>query len=86
MLFTMDTIGLYTNIPHDEGLEELERELNKRSNQEVPTDFFVKIIEIILKNYIFEFSEGYYKQNIGAAMGSKPIPPYANTCMAKIDN
>ena len=49
MLVKMDTIGLYTNIPHDDGPEELERELNKRSNQEVPTDFFVKIIEIILK-------------------------------------
>ena len=85
MLVTMDVIGLYTNIPHDEGLEEIEIGLNKRLNQKVPTDFLVKMMEIILKNNIFEFHEGYYKQNIGAAMGSKPIPPYANNFMAKID-
>ena len=85
MLVTMDVIGLYTNIPHDEEQEDMEIGLNKRVNQKVPTDFLVKMMEIILKNNIFEFHEGYYKQNIGAAMGSKPIPPYANNFMAKID-
>ena len=63
----------------------MEEGLNKRTNQEVPTNFLVKIMEIILKNNIFEFHEGYYIQNIGAAMGCKPIPPYANIFMAKID-
>ena len=85
MLVSMDAIGLYTNIPHEEGLEEMEIGLNKRVKQEVPTDFLVKMMEIILKNNIFEFHEGYYKQNIGAAMGSKPIPHYANNFMAKLD-
>ena len=49
MLVTMDALGLYINIPHDEGLEEMEIGLNKRVNQEVPTDFLVKMMEIILK-------------------------------------
>ena len=65
--------------------EAMEEGLNKRANKEVPTNFLVKIMETILKNNIFEFHEGYYKQNIGAAMGSKPILPYANIFMAKID-
>ena len=49
MLVTMDAIGLFTNIPHDEGLEAIEIELNKRLNQEVPTDFLVKLMDIIQK-------------------------------------
>ena len=49
MLVSMDAIGLYTNIPHEEGLEEMEIGLNKRLNQKVPTDFLVKMMEIILK-------------------------------------
>ena len=85
ILFTMDVIGLFTNIPHNEGLMTLEDELEKRENKEIPTNFLIKIMEIILKNNIFEFHDGYFRQNIGATMGSKPVPPYANTFMAPID-
>ena len=85
ILFTMDAIGLYTNILHDEGLMASEEELEKRENKEVPTSFLIQIMEIILKNNIFEFHDGYFRQNIGAAMGSKPVPKYANNFMATID-
>ena len=33
----------------------------------------------------FHEYESYWKQNIGAAMGSKPVPHYANIFMSKID-
>ena len=42
-------------------------------------------MEIVLKQNIFEFDESYFKQEVGAAMGSKPVPSYANMLMAKID-
>ena len=84
-LATLDVTGLYTNIAHEEGLECVEEQLNQRNNQAVPTDFLVKLMEVILYNNVFEFHETFWKQNIGAAMGSKPIPPYANIFMAKID-
>ena len=38
ILVTIDLVGLYPNIPHDEGLEALRRTLNKRSNPAIPTD------------------------------------------------
>ena len=85
ILTTWDVIGLFTNIIHEEGLQSIESELEKRDNPEVPTDFIVKLMEIILNNNIFEFHDSYWKQNVGAAMGSKPIPPYANIFMATID-
>ena len=30
-----------------------------------------------------EFNSEYYRHQIGAAMGSPPVPPYANIFMAK---
>ena len=42
-------------------------------------------MELLLRNNIFEFHDGYYKQNIGAAMGVKTIPDYANIFMASFD-
>ena len=79
----MDVIELFTNTIHDEGLHALKTRLDKRENPEVPTDILVKMMEIILKNNIFEFHDGYFRQNIGAAMGSRP---YANIFMETIDN
>ena len=43
----MDAIGLFTNIIHDEGLDTLKQELNKREKRDVPTDYLVKMMEII---------------------------------------
>ena len=34
---------------------------------------------------IFEFHDSLWKQEVGAAMGSRPIPAHANIFMAKID-
>ena len=44
------------------------------------------MMEIILKHNIFIFDDNFYNQEIGAAMGSRPVPHYANIFMArKID-
>ena len=39
MLVTMDAIGLYTNIPQEDGTEFLKEALNERKDQNVPTEF-----------------------------------------------
>ena len=43
------------------------------------------MMEILLKNNVFVFYETNWIQNVGAAMGCKPVPPYANIFMAQID-
>ena len=75
--------GLYTNILHDEGLQSLEDGLKKRINPEIPTDYLIKLMEIILKNNLFIFHEELWRQEIGCAMGTKPVPSYADKVMAK---
>ena len=57
--------------------------LNGRNNPEVPTEFLTKLMEIILKNNIFNFHDEMWRQEVGCAMGSKPAPSYANIFMAK---
>ena len=85
VLVTMDAVGLFTNIIHEDGMEEMEIKLNEREKKNIPTEFIMKLMNIILYQNIFEFHDSLWMQNIGAAMGSKPIPPYANIFMAKID-
>ena len=51
---------------------------------EVPTEYIVQMMELLLNNNIFEFDEFHWKQNVGAAIGCKPLPPYANVFMATI--
>ena len=43
----------------------------------------MKMMEVILYNNIFSFHDSLWKQNIGAAMGSKPVPAYADNFMAE---
>ena len=69
VLATFDAIGLYTNIKHDEGLTATEHMLDKRKNRNVPTSFILKLMELLLKNNIFEFNETYWKQLAGGCYG-----------------
>ena len=60
ILVTIDLVGLYPNIPHDEGLEALRRTLNKRSKPAIPTDPTVDLAELVLKNNNFEFDGRHF--------------------------
>ena len=83
ILVTWDVVGLYNNILHEFGLESLQEGLDSRNNPEIPTDYLVKLMEIILKNNLFNFHDQLYRQEIGCAMGTKPAPSYANIFMAR---
>ena len=85
MAVTLDASALYTNMVHEEGLNNLEAAFEKRDNPKVPTTFLVKLMEIILTQNIFEFHDQLWRQEIGAAMGSPPVSSYANILMADID-
>ena len=87
ILVTWDVVGLYNNILHEEGLESLNEALETRNNPKVPTDYLIKLMDIILRNNLFDFHEELWRQEIGCAMGTKPAPSYADIFMAKkIDN
>ena len=62
MLCTMDVVGLYPNIPHEEGLSALRKKLNERDKKDVSAETLVELAELVLKNNIFNFNEKSLKQ------------------------
>ena len=83
LLVVIDAIGLYTNIPQEEGVLCVEEALEQRVNPKVPSKFITRLLEIILQYSIFEFNDSVYQQRIGTSMGTKPAPDYANVFLAK---
>ena len=57
---SIDVVGLYTNIPHNEGVDSVKRVLNTRKDPEVPTDTLIKFLELVLKHNIFEFNSNLF--------------------------
>ena len=85
LLCTVDVVGLYPNIPHDEGLEALRSALDSRKDQSISTESLLELAECVLKNNIFDFNGHFYKQKRGTAIGTKMAPSYAILFMADLE-
>ena len=77
ILCTIDVVGLYPNIPHDEGLIAMRKALDLRKDKRISTESLIELAECVLKNNIFEHNLSFYKQLRGTAIGTKMAPPYA---------
>ena len=76
LLFTMDIVSLYTNIPHQKGLQAIKHFLQKSSlNLHIPT--ILRLTELVLTLNSFSFSEDHFQQCSGVAMGTKMGPSFA---------
>ena len=88
-LVTIDVKSLYTCIPHLEGIQACTEALqkSKENNPSQPnTDVLACLLELVLKNNLFEFDGVYYKQLQGTAMGTKLAPAYANIFMGQLEH
>ena len=92
ILCTIDVVGLYPHIPHDEGLQAVREALglsnNLQSDQMENGDLrqdIVDFTELVLKNNNFEFNGGHYVQKLGTAIGTRMAPSYANIFMDKLE-
>ena len=83
MLVTIDAIGAYTNIPQEGGTQCLKEALDERIDQNIPSEFIAKMMELVLKHNLFEFNSITWRQLLGTAMGVVPAPDYANIYLAK---
>ena len=70
MLVTMDVRGLFTHLAHEEGIKCMKEQLDKRKIKQVPTEFIIKLLEIISYNNLFEFHNTQWKQNISLIKSS----------------
>ena len=78
ILCTIDVVGLYPNIPHNEGLTSLQRFLELRDNKQISSDTVTDLAEIVLKDQIIEFDEKPFNLVRETVTGTKFTPPHAN--------
>ena len=50
VLRTVDVVGLFPNIPHEEGLSALRKRLDESDKKEVSANTLVQLAELVLKN------------------------------------
>ena len=86
ILCTIDVVGLYPNIPHEDGLKALRKSLDKREDQSVSTDSMLELVELVLKNNYFTHDGKTFKQKRGTAIGTKMAPPYAIVTLGDFEN
>ena len=85
ILCTIDVVGLYPNILHEEGLASLRKFLDARTEKKVTTEILLELAEIVLKNNVFQFNGKTLKQLRSTAIGTKFAPPYTNIFMADLE-
>jgi peptide-methionine (R)-S-oxide reductase len=75
-LITFDISSLYTNIPHQEGVEAIKEFMTPRIGAE-KADMLAQLALLVLQGNIFEFNDQLYIQISGSAMGTKFAPSLA---------
>jgi hypothetical protein len=79
-LFSVDAIGIYSNIDTNHGIDVLTQWLhNYRDDLPkcMPVDFVIEALAKIMRSTIFQFGDIYWKQTHGCAMGTSTAVNYA---------
>ena len=85
ILCSIDVVGLYPTIPHDEGQSALQRRLELKREKKVSTSTLVELAEVVLKNNVITYGKKTLKQLRGTAIGTKFAPPYSTLFMAELE-
>jgi hypothetical protein len=89
LLFAADATSMYTNIEIDIGMSAVRSflEYNKtRIPQDFPTEFFLKILHLVMQNNIFSFANTFWLQLTGTAMGTPAACAYAMLTFGHYEN
>ena len=87
-LASFDVVSLYSNIPHELGIEAINYWLNKYPEEiqaRFVKEFILEGIELILKNNSLYFYGSFYRQIKGTAMGTKFAPIHATLAIAYLE-
>ena len=83
--YSIDIKSFYTNITLDEGIQAFEETLNEIPNKDLPTDYLIKLLKLVMGCNIFKFDDEFWVQLIGTSMGTRVAPTYANIFMGKLE-
>lgn len=84
LLVTMDVVSLYTNIPHDEGIQAILDNVDD-TDLTISKNVLNIFMHLALELNNFTFMNNHYLQIHGAAMGSRFSPSYANIYMMALE-
>ncbi len=88
LLVTLDVESLYTNIPHNYGIEAAKATLNKarpHSGLKPSNDSLLTLLKLVLTKNNFQFNGNNFLQISGTAMGTKLAVGYANNALGKFE-
>jgi len=88
-IFTADAKSMYTNIATDTGLQAFQEFIHHNVNCipiHFPTEIFLKILEIVMKNNVFRFADTFWLQLSGTAMGTPAACNYATISYGHHEN
>lgn len=86
LLVSLDVTSLYTNIPHNEGIEACREVWDSRLLKDPPTEYLVDLLTLVLECNNFVFNGQHYLQVCGTAMGTRVAPSYANIFMGRLES
>ncbi|XP_062710961.1 uncharacterized protein LOC134288993 [Aedes albopictus] len=86
VLFSLDVVSLYTNVPVDYALRcLLERWPEIEQHTNIDKDSFVDAVKVVLESTFFVYQANVYAQTFGVPMGSPLSPVIANIVMEKLE-
>ena len=88
ILVTFDVTALYTNIPHDLGIEAISYWYDKCKHllpRNFSKDLIIQGVKLVLENNTFKFDGKTYWQHKGTAMGTKIAPTYATLVLGYLE-
>ncbi|XP_062710541.1 uncharacterized protein LOC134288748 [Aedes albopictus] len=86
VLFSLDVVSLYTNVPVDYALRCLEErwtEIEQHTN--IDKESFIEAVKVVLESTFFVYRGTVYAQTFGVPMGSPLSPVIANVVMEKLE-
>jgi hypothetical protein len=89
LLFSADAKSMYTNIDSTTGLLTFQNFFESNANNISPTfpvTLFLKILEIVMNNNVFNFSDTFWLQLSGTAMGTPAACAYATITYGHFEN
>ena len=60
LIVSIDAGALYTNLQRKDAVNAVNDALEQRDDKSVPTDFLVKLLDLVLKFNLFEFEDNLY--------------------------
>jgi hypothetical protein len=85
ILVTIDVSALYTNIPHDEGIQAIHDWMHTNNIATDKIDLICELATKILKCNCFKFNGSLFIQEQGTAMGTRMAPNYAIIFMHQLE-